>query len=107
MYKQDLYLLDGTLLATGFVRVVHGDRGDYVELIREQFIIPLNSKFGNLNWETNNSNDFYYYWLYPVGHPDVKIYKQCKTVKYADYKIGYFYISPSLLLNFKDPESLF
>lgn len=107
MYNQNLYLLDGTLLATGFIRVVHGGRGDYIELIRKQFILPLISKFNNIDWETSISNDFYYYWLYPVGHPNVKIYKQCKTVKYADYKIGYFYISPNLLLNFKDPESLF
>lgn len=107
MYSQNLYLLDGTLLAIGFVRVVHGGRGDYIELIREQFALPLTSKFNNKNWETNTSDDFYYYWLYPIGYPDVKIYKQCKTVKYADYKVGYYYISPNELLNFKDPEELF
>lgn len=47
MYSQNLYLSDGTLLATGFVRVVHGGRGDYIELIREQFALPLTSKFNN------------------------------------------------------------
>lgn len=61
MYSQNLYLSDGTLLATGFVRVVHGGRGDYIELIREQFALPLTSKFNNKNWETNTSDDFYYY----------------------------------------------
>ena len=59
MYNQNLYLLDGTLLATGFIRVVHGGRGDYIELIREQFILPLISKFNNIDWETSISNDFY------------------------------------------------
>lgn len=49
MYNQNLYLLDGTLLATGFIRVVHGGRGDYIELIREQFILPLISKFNNID----------------------------------------------------------
>lgn len=63
----------------------------------------LLSRFGNKNWETSTSEDIYYYWLFP----DVKVYKQCKTVKYADYKIGYYYISPNELLNFKDPEKLF
>lgn len=29
--KTNVYLLDGTLFASGFNRVVHGGRGDYVE----------------------------------------------------------------------------
>lgn len=49
MYNQNLYLLDGTLLAIGFIRVVHRGRGDYIELIREQFILPLTSKFNNID----------------------------------------------------------
>ena len=107
MVKQKLFLKDGTLFASEFERVVHGGRGDYIELTQEQIRLPLQSKFGNSNWNEEISSDFYYYWLYPIGYPNVKVYKQCKIVKYADYKIGYFYISPSLLLNFKDPENLF
>ena len=38
---------------------------------------------------------------------DIKIYYQLKTVKYADYKIGKYYISPEFILDFKDPEKLF
>lgn len=45
--KQDIYLLDGTLFAKEFVRVVHGGRGDYVEFEPEQILLPLVSKFGN------------------------------------------------------------
>lgn len=107
MIEQKLYLKNGFLFANGFERVVHGGRGDYIELTREQIKLPLLSRFANKNWETTNSEDIYYYWLFTVGFPDVKIYKQCKTVKYADYKVGYYYISPNELLNFKDPEELF
>lgn len=105
MKETNVYLLDGTLFASGFNRVVHGGRGDYVEFEKEHILLPLYSKFGN-NIETDNL-DIYYWWLIPEGHPDTKVYLQKKTVKYADYKIGKYYVSPSLFKNFKDPEKLF
>lgn len=49
MIKQNLYLKNGFLFASGFERVVHGDRGDYIELTRTQIKLPLLSRFGNLN----------------------------------------------------------
>ena len=107
MIEQKLFLKNGFLFADGFERVIHGERGDYIELTKAQIKMILLSRFGNKNWETSTSEDIYYYWLFPLGFPDVKVYKQCKTVKYADYKIGYYYISPNELLNFKDPEKLF
>lgn len=100
MIEQKLYLKNGFLFASGFERVVHGDQGDYIELTRVQIKLPLLSRFRNKDWEN-------YYWLFPLGFPDVKVYKQRKTVKYADYKVGYYYISPNELLNFKNPEELF
>lgn len=101
----NIYLKDGTLLAKSYRRIVHGERGDYVEFDKDDIIMPLLSKFNNdINKETN---DFYYYWLYPINHPNVKIYLQQKTVKYADYIVGKYYISPYLLKDFKDPEQLF
>jgi len=45
------------------------------------------------------NEDFYYFWLEPENRTE-KIYWQIKTVNYADYKIGYYYISPSLLKKF-------
>jgi len=104
LMKQNLYLKNGTLLATGYNRVVHGERGDYIELEKEHFVQDLEYKFGFRN---EVPDDIYYIWLYPKSDKDVKIYYQLKTVKYADYKIGKFYISPFLLKNFKDPEQLF
>lgn len=102
-----LYLKDNTLLASGFNRIVHGKRGDYVEFEIDQLCIPLMSKFNQTIDMDNPPKDIYYYWLYPEHHKDVKIYLQLKTVKYADYKIGKLYISPYLLNNFKDPETIF
>lgn len=49
MVKQKLFLKDGTLFASEFERVIHGGRGDYIELTQEQIRLPLQSKFGNSN----------------------------------------------------------
>lgn len=103
--KQDIYLPNGELFAKEFIRVVHGGRGDYIEFSKNQILLPLVSKFGN---NINSENlDTYYWWLYPKGHPETKVYLQRKTVKYADYKIGKYYVSPFLFKGFKDPENLF
>lgn len=102
--KTNVYLLDGTLFASGFNRVVHGGRGDYVEFEDKHILLPLVSKFDN---DETEDLDIYYWWLYPKEHPDTKVYLQKKTVKYADYKIGKYYVSPSLFKDFRDPEKLF
>jgi len=96
-----LYLKDATKLSVGYNRVVHGERGDYVEFDEKDLCIKLYYKF-----KKQSKLDIYYDWMIPVGHKDVKIYKQRKTVKYADYKVGKLYISPDLLSNFTDPEKL-
>lgn len=101
---QELRLLNNTLFANSFKRVVHGERGDYVEFERDQIIPNLISKFNN---DLNESVDYYYFWLYPETDYNVKVYLQLKTVKYADYKVGLYYVSPTAFLNFKDPEKLF
>jgi hypothetical protein len=50
---------------------------------------------------------FYYLWLHPINKSQYKVYYQLKTVKYADYKIGKYYISPEFIKDYKDPECLF
>lgn len=104
MIQEKLYLSDGSLFATSYNRVVHGGRGDYIELEKDQIVPELVSKFGN---DISIPIDKYYFWLYPLNKPDFKVYLQIKTVKYADYKSGKYYISPDLLKDFKDPEKLF
>ena len=106
MTKQEIYLRDGTLFAHNFNRVVHGGRGPYVEFSEDQILLELESKFGN---DMNNidSLPFYYAWLVPIGKPTTKVYYQLKTVGYADYKIGMYYVSPDMFKDFKDPLILF
>lgn len=84
---------NGIPVATDFVRIVHGGRGDYVEFTKEQMIqenisIPLNTK-----WRLSEKwKDKVYYVEYRTTD-DVKVYYQKQTVGYADYKINYFYIA--------------
>ena len=104
MIDEKLYLTDGSLFATKYNRVVHGGRGDYIELEKDHIVPELISKFGN---NLNGTYDFYYLWLHPIDKPQYKVYYQLKTVKYADYKIGKYYISPEFIKDYKDPECLF
>lgn len=75
----------GELLATGYVRIVIGARGPYVELAVEH----LNS--GALR-ETHVSH-FYYEELRSIID-EIKVYAQLRRVDYADYVPGMFYVSP-------------
>jgi hypothetical protein len=95
--KKDLRTKSGTLIATGYNRVVHGGRGDYVEIetqhmVLENIHIPkdqdwrLSPKYMNeVFYDEYRSNDDSY----------VKIYFQRKYVGYADYNLGMYYIAPS------------
>ena len=97
-----LYFLDSTEFASDFVRVVHGGRGDYVELTKGQISVELIPRFkGTVLPENVSDEPFYYYWLKPVGREE-KVYWQVKTVSYANYKIGYYYISPDYLQPFNE-----
>ncbi len=104
LFKELIFLKDGSLFAKGYNRIVHGERGDYVEFEKNQIIPTLISKFGN---SLSENLDIYYWWMIPKGNEYVKVYLQRKTVKYADYKIGKYYVSPKFFMNFKDPEQLF
>ena len=110
METRNLYLKNGTLFATGFERVVHGRRGDYIEFKREQIVPQLLYKLSLSVFEETKANKepkFYYYWLIPTTDQRVKIYYQLAEVKYADYKIGYYYISPEDLNDFHEQKPLF
>lgn len=112
------YLDANTILAIGYERIVYGDHGPYLEFRKDHLKCKMFSKFGNVI-EYNNlpslDYKYYYFWLYPANFEQVKIYLQIKPVNnlpnapkrvdgkkstfnrpegYADYKRGYFYISP-------------
>jgi hypothetical protein len=101
MINQSLYFLDGTQFSNGYERIVHGGRGAYVELTKEQIVVSLKSHFNTKVPDEIIPEPFYYHWLEPFGRKE-KIYWQIRTVKYADYKTGYYYISPNLLMPFEE-----
>ena len=87
------YSANGNLLATGYKRVVVGERGAYIEFAAE------NMCMGNLQippdqkWRLG-SDVAYYVEHRSQDEANVKVYEQRRTVGYADYKVGMFYIAP-------------
>ena len=100
------YTPKNSLFATGYVRVVYGDHGPYVEFTRAQVKIGLKSKFPN-----PLPGHCYYEWLEPVDGSRLKVYDQKREVRnlknppkgghagnraegYADYRVGLIYVDP-------------
>lgn len=87
---------NGYRLAQGYNRVVFGGRGAYVEfqprhIFHTNIHIPENQLF-------RLSDPRIYYIEFRSGdESNVKVYYQMRTVAYADYKIGMFYICPTQL----------
>ena len=87
------------LVATDFMRVEHGGRGDYVEFSEEQIckfnlFVPSDQE-----WRFTSSNAYYEEYRTKCDMR-AKVYHQKKTVFYANYHIGYWYISPVFLKDF-------
>jgi hypothetical protein len=96
-FKGNIKTCGGITISSGFNRIVHGGRGDYVEFDEDQIFkselnIPEEEKYRLLS-------DLVYYIEYRT-RDDVKVYLQKKLVDYADYKLNKFYISPRDLENF-------
>jgi len=87
------YTPNGLEIAKGYIRVIIGERGPYVEfeerhITRENISIPKNQA-----WRVDHPNAYYVEYR-SSDYCNVKIYEQKKTVDYANYKIGCWYISP-------------
>jgi hypothetical protein len=82
-------------IAHKMTRVVHGGRGDYIEIeydsmISRNIFVPDEQQWRyHDEWKTK----VYYFWW--STSDEVKLYLQSKTVSYADYKIGFWYVSPN------------
>jgi hypothetical protein len=91
----EFYTKSGLLVARGYERVVIGGRGPYIEfadaaIFRENLHIPPDQK-----WRFDPIYDYVYYYEYRTNdEANVKCYLQQKRVDYADYREGYWYISP-------------
>lgn len=95
--KQRLYSLDGTLLCTGYTRIVIGDYGAFVEIAPSRIV--KNNICCKPGQEYRYSADRFaahvkYLWLTAKDKSDCKVYFQKKRVSYADYIPGMYYISP-------------
>jgi len=91
MINTPLYSKTGIGITKGFERIVYGDRGAYYEITEDQIIknrifIPDNTK-----WRITHKEA--YYIEYRTIVDDIKVYYQLRTVDYADYKVGFYYIS--------------
>jgi len=95
---REFFTKSGTLIARGYTRVVVGDYGAYVEFGSEQ----INRSAIRDRFSRNNPRPYQkYWWMESFDIDRIKIYEQIRTVKYADYKPGLFYISPEDLYNNK------
>jgi hypothetical protein len=86
----------GLLISEGYKRVVFGGRGAYVEfnptnIIHTNIHIPENQLF------RLSDPRIYYIEFRSCDDSLIKVYYQMRTVAYADYKIGQFYICPTQL----------
>ena len=92
-----LYSLDGTLLCNGYTRIVIGDYGAFVEISPQQIRKEaLRCQPGQEYRQQDDrfSANIKYLWLTAKDNSSCKIYLQKKTVSYADYLPGMYYISP-------------
>lgn len=104
--KVDLYTYSGLFLLRGYERIVIGKRGPYVECKSNQIKMNVIEVPENQHWRFYNKNAFYLEYR-TNDEAYVKLYKQLKEVDYADYQIGYWYISPFDLWYFKKSKNLF
>jgi hypothetical protein len=103
---REFFSLNDTLIAIGYVRIVYGDHGPYVEFEKSNFVVDLVPKFGG-----SCPLDAYYEWMTVKDGSDIKVYRQLREVRnlpnppspgfrgnrvegYADYLVGKYYINP-------------
>jgi hypothetical protein len=92
-----IYSLKNTLISNMFNRIVIGDYGAFIEIDKCQIIknnICIKHGQEYRFYDENYKYNVKYLWLTTIDNSDCKIYFQLKTVSYADYKIGCYYISP-------------
>jgi hypothetical protein len=95
-----LYSKEGTLIATGYNRIVIGDYGAFIEFDEKQ-IIKSNiqvQKGQEYRYNDKYKNNVKYYWLTTKDNSGIKICFQQKIVTYADYIPKMYYICPSEIL---------
>lgn len=90
-----IYSKAGTLISVGYKRIVIGDYGAFVEIdraIKENMQVKPGQEY-RVN-DPKYKDKVKYHWLTVKDDSDIKIYHQVKTVAYADYLPGMYYVSP-------------
>ena len=80
-------------IARGYLRIVIGERGPYIEFDRYQIVAENLHMPHDQEWRKTH-NAAYYLEYRTRCSAAVMIYYQKKLVDYADYRLGYFYIDP-------------
>lgn len=83
----------GTIIATGYNRIVVGDYGPYVEITPDQIVKDNIEQ----RWPGIPSREVKYIWMQTSDEEKTKIYYQQNIVPYADYKPGMYYVDPRLV----------
>lgn len=91
-----LYTSCGSMIASGYDRIVVGDYGAFIEFDDDK-IPPKSFEIApGQEYRVNDerySKNVKYIWLTINDGSNVKIYLQRKGVAYADYKAGKYYVS--------------
>lgn len=94
-YDQPLYTIHGTLICSGFKRIVVGDYGAFVEFNLSQandtFFRITHGQECRINDPKCANVKFHWYTI--PDQSNVKIYFQKNKVAYADYQPGMYYVS--------------
>ncbi len=94
--ESELFTIKGSLLATGYDRIVIGDYGAFVEFSFERANSDIYSVKKGQEYRIDDlkySKNVKYEWYTIEDGSEIKIYKQKKGVAYADYKPKQFYVS--------------
>lgn len=92
--EDKLYTLKGTLICNGYKRIVIGDYGAFIEFDKNQANYShFKEQIGQEYRNEQKYNNVKYIWMTIYDESNIKIYYQRRTVKYADYLKGMFYVS--------------
>jgi hypothetical protein len=89
-----------TVISRGYVRVVIGDYGAFIEFNDEQ----VQRQNLRPHFDGPPQSGVAYVWLETKDTLKTKIYEQKRTVRYADYTPGMFYVDPAKIEAARDPD---
>ena len=89
----NLFTFTGLKVATGYIRIVVGGRGPYMEFDKFQMVSATLKIPQDQEWRKCHGAAYYVEYR-TTDSAFVKVYFQKRKVDYADYRIGYLYIDP-------------